>query len=286
MGDNYILPIEQTKVTQSQAKVKEILAQTDVKAQEIISAAENKSQIVIQTANTEAERIIEEARKKGEEDYESVKKQAYDEGFQKGHEDGLEKFKQDAIEGLKSLDTLASSSFDLKKNIIDSASRDIVDLVSAIAEKVCHQKFDDKILYQITLDAIKQLHDKENISIIVSPQLVDNINALTEKFREEIPKLQTLRILEDNSLSPDGVIVETPDARLDSRISSQIGEIAQKMLTDTEDNIEREQISRNNIENAEDNLESKQISQNKVEKEEDELEQGQISRNNKKHSDN
>ena len=97
MGDDYVLPIEQTRVTQSQAKVKEILAQTDIKAQEIISAAENKSQIVVQTANTEAERIIDDARKKGEQEYESVKSQAYNEGFQKGQEDGLEKFKQDAF---------------------------------------------------------------------------------------------------------------------------------------------------------------------------------------------
>lgn len=242
-GDNYVLPIEQSRVTQSQAKVKEILAQTDMKAQEIISAAENKSQIITQTANTEADRIIEDARKKGEQEYEQIKKQAYDEGFQKGQEDGLLKFQSDAKEGLSSLETLASSSFDLKKNIIDSATKDIVELVSAIADKVCHQKFDNDILYKITVDAIKQLHDKENITIIVNPQLVDNINKLASEFKNEIPKLQTIKILEDNSLSPDGVIVETPDTRLDSRISSQIGEIAQKMLTDAEDDLGQEEIS-------------------------------------------
>lgn len=243
LGDEYVLPIEQSRVTQSQAKVKEILAQTDVKAQEIISAAENKSQIITQTANTEADRIIEDARKKGDQEYEQIKKQAYDEGFQKGQEDGLAKFQNDAAEGLKSLETLASSSFDMKKNIIDSATRDIVELVAAIADKVCHQKFDSEILHKITVDAIKQLHDKENITIIVNPKLVDNINALVSDFKNEIPKLQTVKILEDSSLSPDGVIVETPDTRLDSRISSQIGEITQKMLTDTEDGLGQEEIS-------------------------------------------
>ena len=240
VGDNYVLPIEQSRVTQSQAKVKEILAQTDEKAQEIISAAENKSQIITQTANTEADRIIEEARKKGEQEYDEIKNKAYEEGFKKGQEDGLQKFQEDASNGLKSLDTLAQSTFDIKKNIIDSASRDIVELVSAIADKVCHQKFDDKVLHKITLDAIKQLHDKENITIIVNPELVSNINALYENFRSEIPKLQSLKILEDNSLSPDGVIVETPTTRLDSRISSQISEITQKMLTDAEETTEVE----------------------------------------------
>ena len=240
MGDNYVLPIEQTNVTRQQAKVQKIIEETDAKAQQIIQNAESKSQVVVQAANTEAETIIENAKKKAEKEYEAIKNQAYEEGFKKGEQDGLYKFQKDAADGIKSLETLASGSFDIKKNIIDSASRDIVDLVIAIADKVCHQQFDEEVLHNITLDAIKQLNDKENITIIVNPALVDNINHLASTFREEIPKLKTLKILEDNSLSADGVIVETPDTRLDSRISVQIAEIAEKMLTGTDDGMEQE----------------------------------------------
>lgn len=238
-GESYILPIEQSKVTISQAKVKKILEETDAKAQGIVDAAENKSQIIIQTANTEATRIIEDARKKAQQEYEDIKQQAYNEGFKKGEEDGLIKFNTDAIDGLNALDTLASSSFEMKNNIIDSASRDIVELVSAIADKVCHIKFDSKILYQMTLDAIKLLHDKESITIIVSPQLVSSVQKMVPNFQSTIQNLQSLKIIEDSSLSPDGVIVETPSARLDSRISSQIGELAQKMLTGDSNGMEQ-----------------------------------------------
>ena len=241
IGDNFVLPIEQTRVTKSQAKVQQILEETDLKAQQILSQAENKTQIIVETANNEATRIIEDSRRKAQSEYEIIKQQGYEEGFKKGQEDGLEQFKKDAVEGLNALETLANSSFNMKKNIIDSATRDIVDLVCAIADKVCHQVFDTKTLHRITLDAIKQLKDKENITIIVSPKLVDDINSLVPEFKAEIPKLQTLRILEDNSLSSDGVIVETPDARLDSRVSVQIAEIAHKMLTEAgDDELEQE----------------------------------------------
>ena len=240
IGGNYVLPIEQTRVTRQQAKVQQIIEEPDAKAQQIINDAQNKSQIVIQAANTEAETIIQNARKKAEQEYETIKNQAYQEGFKKGEQDGLYKFQNDAAEGVKSLDTLASSAFELKKNIIDSASRDIVELVSAIADKVCHQKFDDEVLYKITVDAIKQLNDKENITIIVNPELVERINALVSDFRAEFPKLETLKILEDVSLSADGVIVETPDTRLDSRVSVQIAEIAEKFLTGANDGLEQE----------------------------------------------
>lgn len=230
-GENYVLPIEQSKVTMSEAKVQKILADTDAKAQQMVDNAGNKSTIIVQTASNEATRMVEDARKKAQQEYDTVKQQGYDEGFEQGRIDGLEQFKKDAEEGLKALETLASSSFDMKKNIIDSASRDIVELVSVIADKVCHTKFNPQILYQITLDAIKLLNDKENITIIVSPQLVDYIQKMVPNFRSSIQNLKTLKILEDSSLSPDGVIVETPSVRLDSRISAQIGELTQKMLT-------------------------------------------------------
>ena len=238
IGNSYVLPIEQSNVTMQQAKVKQIIEETDAKANEILGNAENKSQIIIETANTEASRIIEEARKKAEQDYETIKNQAYQEGFEKGEQDGLAKFQKDSYDALQSLETLASSSFDLKKNIIDSATLDIVELVASIADKVCHVNFDEKILKQITLDAIKQLSEKENITIIVNPKLVEHINNLAESFKQEVPKLQSLKILEDASVSPDGVIVETMNTRLDSRISVQIAQIAQNMLTGANDGLE------------------------------------------------
>ena len=110
--------------------------------------------------------------------------------------------------------------------------------LSAIADKVCHIKFDKEILHKITLDAIKLLNDKENITIIVNPILVDNIRKLSENFKKEIVNLQSIKIIEDNSVSPDGVIVETLNTRLDSRISTQIAEIAEKMLTGANDELE------------------------------------------------
>ncbi|MCM1002742.1 MAG: FliH/SctL family protein [Candidatus Gastranaerophilales bacterium] len=238
IGSNYVLPIEQSNVTVQQAKVKKIIAETDAKAQQIIDGAENKSQVIVQTANTEAARIIEAARQKAQEEYDAIKNQAYQEGFTQGEQDGLAKFQNDAQQALESLDTMSSSVFDMKKNIIDSATLDIVELVSAIADKVCHVRFDAEVLEKITLDAIKQLNEKENITIIVNPELVENISSLVPTFKEEIPKLESIRIVEDNSVSPDGVIVETLNTRLDSRVSSQIEEIAQKMLTGADDELE------------------------------------------------
>ena len=164
IGNNYVLPIEQSNVTAQQAKVKRIIEETGVKAQSIINGAETKSQAIMQNATNEAEKMIDAAKAQAQKEYNKIVEQAYQEGFAKGENDGLEKFKQDASDALKSLDVLATSSFDVKKNIIDSATLDIVDLVSAIADKVCHIKFDEEVLKRITIDSIKQLREKENIT--------------------------------------------------------------------------------------------------------------------------
>ena len=240
IGKSFVLPIEQSNLTLQQAKVKQLLEETDSKAKNIIDNAENQSKVIIETASLEASQIIERAKLKAQEEYDTIKQQAYNEGFSKGEQDGLAKFQKDSKDSISALETLASSTFDIKKNIVDSATIDIVELVSAIADKVCHIKFDTEILHKITLDAIKLLKEKENITIIVNPILVDRINSLTENFKEEVPKLESIRIIEDNSVSPDGVIVETLSSRLDSRISTQIAEIAEKMLTGTIDELEQE----------------------------------------------
>ena len=80
--------------------------------------------------------------------------------------------------------------------------------------------------------------DKENITIIVNPKLVNNINSLVNDFRNEFANLENIKILEDNSVSPDGVIVETLNTRLDSSISGRINTIVEQMLMSTDDGME------------------------------------------------
>ena len=75
-------------------------------------------------------------------------------------------------------------------------------------------------------------------NLLSSIILAENITKIADRFREEIPKIQSIKILEDSSVSPDGVIVETLNTRLDSRISIQIAEIAQKMLTGANNDLE------------------------------------------------
>ena len=96
------------------------------------------------------------------------------------------------------------------------------------------------MLKEITLSAISQLKNREEISIIVSPKLVENIIKLSEEFKQELPQIKNIKIIEDSALSTDGTIIETPLSRVDSRISSQIDEIAARLINGVTDDLRQE----------------------------------------------
>ena len=221
MGNEYVLPIEKSKMTEQQARVQAIIAQTQQRKKDLVAAAERQTQDMIERAETRVTHIIEEGRQKAQEEYEAIKQEGYDAGFEEGMRAGLAKFEEDAMEALKALDVLASSSFEMKHDIIKSAEKDIVELINAIALKVVGKPLDDNLLYKIT--------DKESVTLIVNPKIVGRVSSFSERFKYEIPNVKSVRIVEDSALSDDGTIVETISTRVDARISTKIGEIVQKL---------------------------------------------------------
>jgi len=163
---------------------------------------------------------------------EEIKEAAHQEGFEAGRQEGLENITEELKDKIISVNNFAQSDFEIKKNIIKSAHLDIIELVIEISRKVCSKSLDldESILKELTLSAIKSLKDKENITIIVNPEMAEKIYAVSDELKEQIPQLSSIKIIEDTSVSPDGTIVESPLSRVDCRIKSQIDEIAQRLM--------------------------------------------------------
>ena len=67
--------------------------------------------------------------------------------------------------------------------------------------------------------------------------IINNTNSI-----KEIGKITEIigLIIEDAALSTDGTIVETPLSRVDSRVSSQIDEIAARLINGVTDDLRQE----------------------------------------------
>lgn len=225
LGESFVVPVEDSLHKKA---IQEALA----KEQEIILQGEHTAQEIIEKAEAEGQRIIEESTNQALSEVDSIKQAAHDEGFEAGRLEGLENITQELQDKVIAINDFAKCNFDLKKNIIKSAHTDIINLIVEIAQKVCSKslELDDKILKEITQNAINSLKDKEEITIIVNPAMAEKIYAISEEFKEKIPQLESIKIIEDNSVSPDGTIVESPLSRVDSRVKSQINEIADKLM--------------------------------------------------------
>ncbi|HNW25731.1 MAG TPA: FliH/SctL family protein [Candidatus Gastranaerophilaceae bacterium] len=226
LGGSFEVPIEQSL---SSTKIKEALS----KEQEIVLQGETKARQIIEDSQRQANEIIENAKVQALNEVEAIHQQAFQEGFEAGRIEGTEKIKEELSQKILAVDNFAQSTFDIKKNIVKSAHSDIIQLVLEISEKICMKQFDlDKnILKEITQGAIQSLKDKEDIKIIVNPVMAEQIRGVSDEIKEQIPQLSSIKIVEDNSVSPDGTIVESPLSRVDCRVKSQINEIAEKLMT-------------------------------------------------------
>lgn len=224
-GDSFVVPIEET--THSK-KIKEALE----KEKQIILQGEQQAKEIIEKAQQEAEAIINQGREEALSQVDQIKQDAHQEGFEAGRQEGLENIRQELTDKIIAVDNFAKSNFDIKHNIIKSAHLDIIKLIVEISQKVCSKVFelDNSILKEITQSAISALKDKEEITIIVNPEMAEKIYSISDELKEKIPQLSSIKIIEDNSVSPDGTIVESPLSRVDCRIRSQINEISEKLM--------------------------------------------------------
>lgn len=248
MGSSFVMPID-NPYKEIETRAEQIIKTAEIQKQQLIQAAEKQAneiiaqaQQLVEQAKQECANLIEAAKNEATTEGVKIRELAQKEGYEDGYKQGFNEGTNSLEEKFNALDLFAQSQYDVKRNIIKSAELDIVDLVLAIARKVCKKSLDEdtEILKNITVDAIKQLKDKESITIIISPELAEKIYSISDKLKEEIPKLNSIRIIEDANVSADGTIVETPLSRVDSRLKTQIDQIAEKMMSEHYSTIEDE----------------------------------------------
>lgn len=239
IGSSFVLPLESNPLKDIEIRINKMLADANAKKEALINEGAQKAKElveeakqIIEQAQTESEKLVEMAKQQAQDESDAIREEARKEGYEAGNKQGYEDGTNSLEEKVKAIDTFSKSQFDIKHNIIKSAELDIVDLIIAIAKKVCRKTLDDDInvLKTITEEAIKQLKDKESITITIHPDLAEKIYSISEELKADIPKLEHIKIIEDINVSPDGTIVETPLSRVDCRLQTQINQIAENLM--------------------------------------------------------
>jgi flagellar assembly protein FliH len=240
IGSSYVLSTEdplKAEKTKLELMIKEaedyrqrILNETKKQASDILKEAKD----LAEQTQQECKKLIEDSKLQAESEAEAIREEnskiGYDDGYKKGYEDGTKSLE----DKMYAMEVFTKSQYDIKHNIIKSSELDILDLILAISRKVCQKSLESDIdvLKKLTVEAIKQLKDKESIKIIVNPELAEKIYSISEDLKQEIPKLSSIKIIEDANVSPDGTVVETPLTRVDSRLKTQIDAIADNLMSE------------------------------------------------------
>ncbi|KAE9644437.1 flagellar assembly protein FliH [Pseudomonas sp. PB103] len=169
------------------------------------------------------------------EELESIRQEAYNEGFATGEKEGFHsttlKVRQEAEVALAakvaSLEQLMGHLFEPIAEQDTQIEKSLVDLVQHIAKQVIKRELaiDSTQIEQVMRDALKLLPlGVENVRLYVNPQDFAQVKALRERHEE------TWRIVEDDTLLPGGCRVETEHSRIDASIESRVSQVMAKLF--------------------------------------------------------
>ena len=161
------------------------------------------------------------------EELESIRQEAYNEGFATGEKEGFHstqlKVRQEAEVALNarvaSLERLMSSLLAPLAEQDQQLEKAMVGLVEHMTRQVIQRelKTDSRQIEQVLREGLKLLPmGAENIRLFINPQDFDQIKALRERHDEH------WKIVEDESLQPGGCRIETEHSRIDASIETRI----------------------------------------------------------------
>ena len=169
------------------------------------------------------------------EELESIRQEAYNEGFATGEKEGFHstqlKVRQEAEVALNakvaSLERLMSSLLAPLAEQDQQLEKAMVGLVEHMTRQVIQRelKTDSSQIGQVLREGLKLLPmGAENIRLFINPQDFDQIKALRERHDEQ------WRIVEDDSLQPGGCRIETEHSRIDASIETRIKQAMSQLL--------------------------------------------------------
>lgn len=169
------------------------------------------------------------------EELESIRQEAYNEGFATGEREGFHsttlKVRQEAevvlTAKVAALEQLMSHLFEPIAEQDTQIEKSLVDLVQHITKQVIQRELaiDSTQIEHVMRDALKLLPlGVGNVRLYINPQDFEQVKALRERHEE------TWRIVEDEALLPGGCRVETEHSRIDATVETRVARVMDKLF--------------------------------------------------------
>ncbi|KPB04364.1 flagellar assembly protein FliH [Bacillus sp. CHD6a] len=220
--------------------------QTENKAEKVLGYSIESINHAIEEANREAAEILEQAsleRKKAamtieedklawESEKESWMQKAYNEGLEQGFQAGEKQAQalyEERLNEAKRIIELAKLEYNEK---LDSSIESIVMLSVKVAEKIIGSSLDSdpSTFLNLVQTALKQVKEKEEIKVYVSPNQYPNLLMNKQVLQNIINSQYELIIFPDAELQDEGCWIDSSAGRIDVSIDTQLKEIKEHLL--------------------------------------------------------
>jgi flagellar assembly protein FliH len=210
-----------------------IIAEAQQLAEQIVKQAHDEADALMQGAREDIDSWWEERRA---DDVEMVE-QAKTDGFQSGYEEGLkqaeEEMKQHYADLIQEAQQLVEQGFQVKNQIIAEAEPFLLELSTAIAEKIVQRHLADspELHLQWIQGMLARKREKGVITLCVAPSQFMFINASREELTRSIDSQAELQIIPDASVQDAGCMIRSALGTIDARIDTQLNEIKKALLS-------------------------------------------------------
>jgi len=156
-----------------------------------------------------------------------AKRESYDQGFAEGVNKVRDLQKEEAGRAIAAVNDLMNQLSGLRREIIEKAEQQILQLAFAIAGKVIHQEVrqNGTVAASVLREAVKSVTDRDGMKVRLNPQDFRYIMEIKDEILKELDGVKNIVFEEDPGIKPGGVVVETLFGEVDARLEQQFQEI-------------------------------------------------------------
>ena len=175
--------------------------------------------------------VYERTLRQAEERSAHLEREAYDKGFSQGEKDGFELGLKKAEKTVVNLERLFEELRALKRELMRSQEKEIVDVVFAIARKIVGDQGlrDESLVQRTVLNALHLAADRSEVSLRIHPDDAQLIERIKPAFFAKFKELKHLAVIPDPGVTRGGCLMENSCGEVDGRIETQLEEIYQVM---------------------------------------------------------
>ena len=191
------------------------------------AGARRQADQILAEARQEAERLVAEAKDQAGE----IRRQAYEEGYAKGHQEGLEAARAKMEAAVEDLARAVRALEAARREVLAGLEGEIIGLVQAACDKLLLTPgaVEERAIQEVVRQAISRLIDLEKVTVRLSQADLARVEEYRPRLAKEFSELGTLELVADPELAPGDCLVETPTAKIDARLSTRRLRVYEKL---------------------------------------------------------